>query len=138
MKRSRILTGFLLLLALGVGTVLSAVIRGKPTAQSNGSSITVHWESLDETGVQRYEVLRRSGGSLDYVLIGTVAELKGNNSAYEFVDNNVFKTTDGVYRYKIRVINGQNPAPESEPTDPVSHFTSAAKRTWGSIKAMFR
>ena len=71
------------------------------------------------------------------MIVGSVDQLKGNNSSYEFVDKSAFKVTGGLYQYKVRVINGQVPAPETDIVT-VSHLTSAAKRTWGSIKAMFR
>lgn len=120
-----------------VGTLFAIVIKDRPTAQSNGSDVIVRWTTVDETGVQRFEVLRRSGWEGDFLTIGTVDQLKGNNSSYEFIDKSAFKSSGGLYQYKVRIINGQNPAPETEIVT-VSHMTSAAKRTWGSIKAMFR
>jgi hypothetical protein len=118
-------------------TAYAVVIKDKPVAYSNGSDIVVRWSTVDEMGVQRFDILRRAGTSGDFTVISSVAQLKGNNSTYEFVDKSVFKISSGVYQYKIRVINGQNPAPETDPVT-VSHVSSAAKRTWGSIKAMFR
>lgn len=127
--------GFLAMVA--VGTLLANVIIGNLSASSVGSDIEVSWKSVDESGVQRYEVLRRAGVTGDFLVIGVVEQLKGNNAAYVFTDNNVFKTTGNYFQYKIRIINGQNPSPETEIVG-VSHLSSAAKKTWGSIKAMFR
>jgi hypothetical protein len=121
-----------------VGVSLHAnVIRERPTANSSGGHIIIRWYTVDETGVQRFEVLRRAGTTGDFVIIGIIDQLKGNNSMYEFIDKDAFKVTAGIYQYKIRVINGQNPPPETEIVT-VSHLSSAARRTWGSIKAMFR
>ena len=127
----------LLLSVLIVGTLSAIVIKDRPTAQSNGSAVVIRWTTVDETGVQKFEILRRSGVSGDFSMIGTVSQLKGNNSAYEFTDSDVFKSSGGFYQYKIRVIDVQNNASETEAVS-VSHVSSAAKRTWGSIKAMFR
>ena len=113
------------------------VIKDKPVAYSNGSDIIVRWSTEDESGVQRFEILRRSGTVGDFSVVASVDQLKGNNSTYEYDDKSVFKETSGVYQYKIRVVNGQNPPPETDIVT-VSHVSSAAKRTWGSIKAMFR
>ena len=132
----RVILALLLALAF-VATLSAVVIKDRPTAQSNGTDITIRWNTLDETGVIRFEVVRRSGASGDFSLVGIVDQLKGNNSSYEFVDKSAFKTDGGLYQYKIRIINGQNPSPETDIVS-VSHLTSAAKRTWGSIKAMFR
>jgi hypothetical protein len=135
----RISRYFLLLAAVAVlfATAYAVVIKDKPVAYSNGSDIVVRWSTVDETGVQRFDILRRAGTTGDFSLIASVGQLKGNNSTYEYVDKSVFKISSGIYQYKIRIINGQNPAPETDPVT-VSHVSSAAKRTWGSIKAMFR
>ena len=122
---------------LVVATVSGVVIKDRPTAQSNGTDVTIRWNTSDESGVVRFDVLRRPGTAGDFTIVGSVEQLKGNNSSYEFVDKSAFKTTGGLYQYKIRIINGQAPAPETEIVN-VAHLTSAAKRTWGSIKAMFR
>ena len=131
------LISLLFVVLIAIGTVYAIVIKDRPTAQSNGSDIIVRWTTVDESGVQRFDVLRRASWTGDFLVIGFVDQLKGDNSAYEFVDKSAFKTSSGVYQYKIRIINGQSPAPESDIVT-VSHVSSAAKRTWGSIKAMFR
>lgn len=128
---------FTLILLVLVATSFAAIINGRPTAFSNGSDIVLRWTTDNETGVQRFEIVRRTGTVGDFVVVGSVGQLKGNNSSYEYIDKSVFKTNSGVFQYKIRVINGSNPAPETEIVS-VSHLSSAAKRTWGSIKAMFR
>lgn len=130
-----------LILLMAVASVFAVayavVIRDKPVAYSNGSDIVVRWSTIDETGVLRFDVLRRAGTIGDFSVVASVDQLKGNNSTYEYVDKSVFKISSGIYQYKIRIINGQNPAPETDPVT-VSHVSSTAKRTWGSIKAMFR
>ena len=130
-----------LILLMEVASVFAVayavVIRDKPVAYSNGSDIVVRWSTIDETGVLRFDVLRRAGTIGDFSVVASVDQLKGNNSTYEYVDKSVFKISSGIYQYKIRIINGQNPAPETDPVT-VSHVSSTAKRTWGSIKAMFR
>jgi hypothetical protein len=133
---SRILFSTLVLLVVAA-TAFSIVIKDRPTASSSGSDIVIRWTTVDETGVQKFEILRRAGMAGDFMVIGTVDQLRGNNSSYEFLDKSVFKTSGGIYQYKVRIVNGQSPAPETEIVS-VSHVSSAAKRTWGSIKAMFR
>ena len=133
---SRILFSTLVLLVVAA-TAFSIVIKDRPTASSSGSDIVIRWTTVDETGVQKFEILRRAGMAGDFMVIGTVDQLRGNNSSYEFLDKSVFKTSGGIYQYNVRIVNGQSPAPETEIVS-VSHVSSAAKRTWGSIKAMFR
>lgn len=134
MKRRLILP--VVLVVSGTVALLSGVLRDRPTASSNGSDIIVRWATLDESGIERFEVLRRSGTEGLFLLIGSVRP-KGNNSTYEFVDQQVFKAADGIYQYKIRLADGTPQPPESDIVT-VSHLSSATKRTWGSIKAMFR
>lgn len=122
---------------LAASTVLAIVIKDRPTAQSNGSDVAIRWTTVDESGVQRFDILRRSGWSGDFLVIGTVDQLRGGSSTYEFIDKSAFKGSGGLYQYKVRIVNGQSPAPETEIVS-VSHVSSTAKRTWGSIKAMFR
>jgi len=137
MRVSILFSASILLLALFITTAFAVVIKDRPTALSNGSDIVLRWATVDESGLQRFEVVRRSGTVGDFVLVASIDQLKGNNSAYEYIDKSVFKVNGGIYQYKIRVVTGQNPAPETE-IITVSHLSSAAKRTWGSIKAMFR
>jgi hypothetical protein len=118
-------------------TAYAVVIKDKPVAYSNGSDIVVRWSTIDESGVIRFDVIRRAGTTGDFTVIASIDQLKGSNSTYEYVDKSVFKVSSGIYQYKIRIINGQNPAPETD-LITVSYVSSAAKRTWGSIKAMFR
>jgi hypothetical protein len=133
---SRLIVPFFLALLMAA-TVSAIVIKDRPTAQSTGSDVTIRWNTSDESGVVRFDVLRRSGTAGDFMVVGSIDQLKGNNSSYEFVDKSAFKTTGGLYQYKVRIINGQVPTPETEIV-PVAHLTSTYKRTWGSIKAMFR
>jgi len=126
------------LAVLIVGTLSAIIIKDRPTAQSNGSNVVVRWTTQDETGVEGFQVLRRNGFTGEFSIIsGSVVAPKGNNSTYEFTDSDVFKTSSGLFQYKVRILNGQSPSPETEIVS-VSHVSSAAKRTWGSIKAMFR
>ena len=129
------------ILLVSLATLFTAayaiVIKDKPSAYSNGSEIVIRWSTVDETGVIRFEVLRRAGTTGDFTVLTSIDQLKGNNSTYEYVDKSVFKISSGLYQYKIRIINGQSPSPETEPVT-VALVSSTYKRTWGSIKAMFR
>ncbi|HAL57407.1 MAG TPA: hypothetical protein DCP63_13300 [Bacteroidetes bacterium] len=119
------------------------VIKNSPTAYpTHEGHIKVSWQTEDETGVMRFEVWRSQivGGVLgDFMKVGSIEQssLRGNNSSYEFVDQSVFKTAGNVFAYKVRVVFQSGAIFDSDITR-TSSTTSAAKRTWGSIKAMFR
>jgi len=127
-----------LLAALCIAGVASAgVIKGQPTARSNGSSIAVHWDSDDETGVVGYEIARKVGWDGQYMVLVASYKPKGSNQPYDFVDDSAFRTTGTYYEYRITALysNGAR----SDPYEVgVSHTVSSVKKTWGSIKAMFR
>jgi hypothetical protein len=124
-------------IAVLFATAYAVVIKDKPIAYSNGIDIVVRWSTVDESGVARFDILRRAGTSGDFTVIASIDQLKGSSSTYEYVDKSVFKVTSGIYQYKVRIINGQNPPPETDLVT-VSHVSSTPRRTWGSIKAMFR
>jgi hypothetical protein len=126
-------------LVVVIGVVLFSGYRigAGPQARSDGSAIVVSWSMSDESDVLYYEVMRRSGQDGEFVVVSPQIQKKGNNSTYEYRDLAVFKTEDGLYFYKIRIVNGRYPIPET-PVASVSLLSNMYKRTWGSIKAMFR
>ena len=123
-------------LLLFSSVIISAVIKDQPTAHSDGSAIIVEWNTLDESGVVRFDVMRSTDVNGTFFAVGS-REPTGNNSSYKYTDNQVFKATGGFYVYKIRTYFGDRPPVDSE-TASVQHLSSAYRRTWGSIKAMFR
>jgi hypothetical protein len=108
-----------------------------PRAYSDGSNIILQWNTEDETNVTRFIIERRAGTSGPFIQVRSI-EPKGP-SMYEFVDNTAFRSTATLYQYQIR-IKFANGIPDKELEQPVSvsHSVNSVKRTWGSIKAMFR
>jgi len=129
--------GFIGITILLFSAILIAgqVIVEGPTASNAGDNIIIRWKTGDESGVSEFQIWR-SGGQGSFMQVGTVSP-KGNNSSYEFEDRSVFKTESSVYNYRIAVVFNDNTRSLSS-TITVSHLSSTARRTWGSIKAMFR
>jgi hypothetical protein len=132
---------FLIFLAAIVTTFAYADIikSGSIQAFSDGINITIRWTTENETNVTAFEILRSTSYNGGFVPIATV-DPKGP-SFYEFVDKSAFRRTATVYYYRIKVIlsNGESyfPALNESPVS-VNHSVSGVRRTWGSIKAMFR
>jgi len=124
--------------ALCCAAVASAgVLKGQPTARSNGSSIAVHWDSDDETGVVGYEIARKVGWDGQYIVLVPSYKARGSNQPYDFVDDSAFRTTGTYYEYRITALYSSGA--RSDPYEVgVSHTVNSVKKTWGSIKAMFR
>ena len=127
----------ILLSLLCISAATAEIIKsGSLQANSDGVNVTLHWMTEDESNVLRFEVERRYGTESDFLKIGTL-DAKGA-SLYEFVDYSAFQKTTAVYQYRVKVVfsNGTNPLYSQLIT--VSHTVSGIRKTWGSIKAMFR
>ena len=108
---------------------------GSFQATSDGVNVTLRWLTEDETNVARFEIERRTGTEGDFVVIGTLST-KGA-SLYEFIDYSALRKTTGLYQYRVKIIFTNNTVAYSQVVS-VSHTVSGVRRTWGSIKAMFR
>lgn len=112
------------------------------TAKSNGTDITLNWESSREVELQSYEIQRSTQSQGDFKSVATISA-KGIASRYEFVDENAYmkggsgSTTEGtVYYYRLKM-SGNGKTTLSDPIT-VTHNVSSVRRTWGMIKEMFR
>jgi hypothetical protein len=133
----RILTLSLVTLLLSITVFAGAIKEGSLTASSDGSMITLRWVSEDETGVQNFTIERKAGVSGAFMLL-TEVQPRGNNSSYQFVDDTAFRVLgESIYKYQIKVQFASGAIAVYGPIT-VSHRTSDVRRTWGSIKAMFR
>jgi hypothetical protein len=105
-------------------------------ASSDGSNVILQWVTEDETNVARFDVERRTGADGSFLPVASL-DAKGVSS-YEFVDYSVFRKSTTVYEYRIKVVFLDNSNPVYTGPVSVSHTVSGVRRTWGSIKAMFR
>lgn len=119
--------------------VFGGVIRdGSLTARSDGNNIYLHWISEDESGVLRFEIERMAGVNGDFMFLSQVS-LQGNNSSYAYTDDSAFlRSLETLYQYRIKVIFANGTWAYSNPVSVTHYVASVTKRTWGSIKAMFR
>jgi hypothetical protein len=130
---------FYILAILVSSAVLSFadVLKEDPKAGHKNGVIVLSWITVDESNVREFKILRRNGTSGDFVELAVSIAPKGSSSTYEFEDAEAFKAAGGVYQYLVRVVFTGGTFADSKITT-VSSVASAAKRTWGSIKAMFR
>ncbi len=123
----------LLVISAGIADVIR---QGTLQATSDGVAVTIRWVSEDETAVAIYEIERRGGTEGEFSTIGTI--VPRGPSLYEFVDNSAFMKTGSLYQYRIRISFSDGRAPYYTNPLTISHTVSGVRRTWGSIKAMFR
>ncbi|HLF14904.1 MAG TPA: hypothetical protein VI932_08460 [Bacteroidota bacterium] len=133
----RIILPVVLAALLFAAPAAADIIRtGTLQATSDGVDVTIRWVSEDETGVAIFEIERRGGTDGEFAPIGHL-DPRGP-SLYEFVDHSAFMKTGSIYQYRIKVSFSNGQAPYYTNPLTISHTVSGVRRTWGSIKAMFR
>jgi hypothetical protein len=104
-------------------------------AYSEGENIRLEWETGDENSVKNFVIERESQES-SFIEIETI-DPKGDNSFYSYLDDSIFKTSEYVFRYRLKIVDTDGQVSYSSEISVVPKVSSF-KRTWGSIKAMFR
>ncbi|HYQ86861.1 MAG TPA: hypothetical protein VES59_06430 [Bacteroidota bacterium] len=119
------------------GVANSEVIKSSSLqASSDGVNITIRFITEDESSVARFDLERRTDNETGYTTIASL-DPKGP-SLYEYVDRSAFKKITTMYHYRIKISYSNGAMPIYTVDLPVSHTVSGVRRTWGSIKAMFR
>ncbi len=104
---------------------------------SDGDNVTLEWKTRSESNLARYEVQRKAGASGDFMTLASVTP-KGSNSTYTYVDRSAYKDAGSLYIYRLKIVEASS-APVSYSNEiSITHSVNSVKRTWGSIKAMFR
>jgi hypothetical protein len=119
--------------------VNSAPIKDLRAAPSVGI-IKISWKSESESGVDHYELHRSNSNSGTFNCIRDNISRLGDYQTYNIDDNcDLFKTEGTLFQYKVRVVMSDGSFKDSNIISTYySSTSSTAKRTWGSIKAMFR
>jgi len=102
---------------------------------SEGDDVRLEWRTGEEENLQRFVIERKTPQS-PFVELATI-EPKGSNSFYSYLDEAAYKTEDLVFIYRLKIVDIDGPPSHSSEVT-VSHNVSGVKRTWGSIKQMFR
>ena len=89
-----------------------------------------------KTNVNHFSIQRKTPQT-SYVEIATI-QPKGNNSFYSYIDQSIYKTKDVIFIYQLKIVDNNMQNSYSRCEVSVSPNISGVKRTWGSIKAMFR
>jgi hypothetical protein len=121
---------------VGAGSVRITKFSAEIPAQSQ-NTIELTWIVENEVNVQGYRIERKMLSDSDFVPIHTV-NAKGSGT-YLWRDTGVFKATSSgepvVYELYTLMGDGTQLGPEQV---SVNFTSTAIRRTWGSIKAMFQ
>ncbi len=125
---------FLIVSSLYAGAVVTD-FRG----EAGFNRVELKWIVAAETNLKGYRIFR----SLDGVSYENIAFVKAKSAdsgekTYIYVDKSVFKSTGRSYYYKLQFVNADETTTDFDKVVVVEPKISAARHTWGSIKAMFR
>ena len=131
MKLSTIIVSFLIIATVYAGAYIEYF-----HARSESDNVRLEWQTSEETNLQKFVIERKTPHS-SFTEVASVAP-KGNNSNYIFTDQNAYKTNDMVFVYRLKIVDNNDQVTYSADVTVTHSISSVAKRTWGSIKAMFR
>jgi|SRR3989339_464403 len=126
---------FIFLTILSVSSLLGGVFLDFIHAKNEGDNVRVEWKTSDEKNVKEFLVERKTYQG-EFNVLESVKPL-GPNSSYSFLDQNAYKVSDVIFIYRIKIVDNDNSVSYTKEVS-VSHNISGVRRTWGSIKAMFR
>jgi hypothetical protein len=125
----------ILLVLIFAGTVFAGATIYFFEVKSENGDIRIEWRTKDEVNVKHFIIQRRTPNG-QFMDIATILP-KGNDSHYSYTDESAYKVQDLIFIYRLKIVDKDNRISESQEIT-VSHSISDVKRTWGSIKAMFR
>lgn len=134
-------TTFLLIILVCIATAFAGV--NILLNVSGGDSAYLSWDvSVDGTLSQQQKFsVQRKTNETDYSEIAKVTASNGIMH-YTYVDKTAYKTSDVMYYYRIQLVDANAEFPYSyvygSATGSAHLSISGVKKTWGSIKAMFR
>ena len=128
------LNSIILLLVLAA-TVFAGAIVNSFSVSNLVDNIQIEWSTGQETNLKDFVIQRRTAQS-DFIDIATI-QPKGSYSNYSYIDRAAYKTNDVFYIYQLKIEDNDGKV-TTIGQQSISHSISAVKRTWGSIKAMFR
>ena len=115
------------------GTVQISYFR----INEEGNNLVISWQAREEADVKEYELYRMTRlTNNQFVKIEAIAP-HGTDKAYLYRDDQVFKSANELVDYRLEVVYTDG-VRELLARDQVNYTSTAIRRTWGSIKAMFQ
>lgn len=135
MESKKVMKSAIFFILLTATVALAGAMISIFQARSEGEDIILEWQTTQENNVKEFVVQRRTPNG-EFFDLATLPP-KGENSFYSFRDESAFKTTEAFYIYRLKIVDNDNSITYSAEVS-VAHQVSSVKRTWGSIKALFR
>lgn len=134
MKKTGTIFLALFLFFFAVVSIAGAYIK-QFTGRSEGDGVRIEWQTGTEENLESF-VLQRETPQTSFIDVATI-QPKGSNSFYSHLDEAILKTGDFIFTYRLKIVETGGSVTYSNKIT-VSPNVSNVKRTWGSIKAMFR
>lgn len=109
------------------------------TAKSYSGGIFIEWKTSHEGNISKFE-LERSDNTPDNFISITSVNATGDNSYYSFQDNTysgMKNSSNEIFYYRLKCIDNSGAYVYTNYIT-VTQSVSGIKKTWGSIKAIFR
>ena len=119
--------------AVPSGTVQISYFR----IAEEGNNIVISWQAREESEVKEYELYRMTRLTNNQFVKIKAIPPHGIDKAYIYRDDQVFKSSSELVDYRLEVVY-QDGVREQLARDQVNYTSTAIRRTWGSIKAMFQ
>ena len=102
-----------------------------------GGDFTISWQTEVEEQVHAFELLRRTPNSNDEFVLVQSVDAHGVNKPYRFTDRQVYKAGSDKLDYRLDVVYSDG-VRETLKSQSLNYASTAVRRTWGSLKAMFQ
>ncbi len=134
----RLSIGMLLMLLLAGTNVLAQEVKLRTfdIVEENRDFI-ITWQMERESGIRSYELKRRTPYSNNQFVAVHTFTPHGPDKQYQYRDTQVYKSAAEQVDYQLEVVY-QNGLREIIFSRSLNYTSTAVRRTWGSIKAMFQ
>ena len=130
----------ILLILLLVPAISGAVLMGQAqvttfVVEKSGSDIVVSWTAESEDGLREYVLFRKTPFTTDWVQVQQF-NAHGPGKPYRYRDTEVYKNAADMIDYRLDLVFSDGS--RQQKFEQVEYTSTAVRRTWGSIKAMFQ
>ena len=106
--------------------------------ENQSQEFVITWKSLIEEDVRVFELTHRTALSSGEQFVTVFApEAHGTDKVYTYRDNQVYKSGSEKVDYQLWAVYTSG-VREVVATKSVNYTSTAVRRTWGSLKAMFQ
>jgi len=102
--------------------------------RSLGDRILLEWKSSGESGLVQFDLERKKDNQTDFEVIKTFSP-QGEGTVYQFIDLGLYKSQGNTVTYRLKMVSR---AGTTFLEGSGVYTTTSVRKTWGSIKAMFK